>query len=246
LSGEGGQLHFYDGSGALILPDEGAPPAVSQLPVVRSPSHKLDVVSREFADPAITYNIDEELYQASALPLDRFEEFLLAMHAQAPDYHDWCVTAVTSIIPVGPSTTAMISGSQGAWPGQVYLTGNLGPAKTAEMLIHEASHQYFAALQWICLLVQPGTDEHFYSPVVGRPRPVPKLLLAYHAFANVLLYMQRIAERAEAQERRFVESNLAKVGEDLAGLAGGIDSSTSLTEEGVWLWHHMKEKVLAA
>jgi HEXXH motif-containing protein len=62
------------------------------------------------------------------------------------------------------------------------------------MLIHEASHQYFELLNKLGPTVDPGHTELYYSPVKKCDRPLHKILFAYHAFANVMLFYRGVAE----------------------------------------------------
>jgi len=71
----------------------------------------------------------------------------------------------------------------------------------AEMLIHEASHQYFELLNKLGPTVDPNHTKLYYSPVKQCERPLNKILLAYHAFANVMLFYRGVAECGLADSR---------------------------------------------
>ncbi|MET0646168.1 MAG: HEXXH motif-containing putative peptide modification protein [Pyrinomonadaceae bacterium] len=81
----------------------------------------------------------------------------------------------------------MHSGSFEGHFGFTFMTDRHDPVKLAEMLIHECSHQYFSLLTRFAAL----TDDDgrlYYSPFVRKERPAERILLAYHAFANVELF----------------------------------------------------------
>ncbi len=85
---------------------------------------------------------------------------------------------------------AMHSGSFEGFFGMVFMTDRHHPVKSAEMLIHECSHQYFAILTRYTEL----TDDDgrlYYSPFVKKERPADRILLAYHAFANVEIFYKK-------------------------------------------------------
>ena len=80
------------------------------------------------------------------------------------------------------------SGSVGDRFGIIYLSLGLNAVTMAESLVHEASHQY---LNVLCRLgpVDDGTDTRlYYSPAMRTDRPLGRILVAYHAFANMLLF----------------------------------------------------------
>lgn len=111
----------------------------------------------------------------------------------APDYHRWVTRVVNTIIVIPTPPTGDCSGS---WPdssGCVYLSQPISALKVAEVLVHEASHQYFHMAERISPSKRP--DEHglYYSPSVGTERPLDRILLAYHAFANVLNFYSKLA-----------------------------------------------------
>jgi HEXXH motif-containing protein len=61
------------------------------------------------------------------------------------------------------------------------------------MLIHEASHQYLELLTKLGPTIDPQHKKLYYSPVKQCDRPLHKILLAYHAFANVMLFYRDAA-----------------------------------------------------
>ena len=63
------------------------------------------------------------------------------------------------------------------------------PIILAENLVHEASHQYVHLMTRIEVLDDGSDHTLYFSPVTGRERPLAAILVAYHAFANVLLFL---------------------------------------------------------
>lgn len=93
------------------------------------------------------------------------------------------------------------------------------------MLIHECTHQYLHMLSWFETLVTKDAQPH-YSPLKGCERPLERIVLGYHAFANVLLayaqldthgYGERISSRVRVVSGYLDE--LAKPLVDEVGLS---------------------------
>ena len=62
------------------------------------------------------------------------------------------------------------------------------PMDIAEVLVHECAHQYFYLLAYVGPY-DDGSDERLYwSPPLRRNRPLSRILMAYHALANVRLF----------------------------------------------------------
>ncbi len=77
-------------------------------------------------------------------------------------------------------------------PGIVLVSWSADPVEVAEMLVHESSHQYFHLLSRLGK-VDDGSDEgEYFSPAVQRSRPLSRILIGYHAFANVLLFYRAL------------------------------------------------------
>jgi HEXXH motif-containing protein len=120
--------------------------------------------------------------------LDSFREALAILHRYVPAYVPWVGRVLTHAFLLSPQRGYVESGSLEHYLGFVHFSAYTNPAALGELLIHEASHQYFNIL---CLLgsFDDGTDERlYYSTAVRRPRPLSRIGIAYHAFANVLIY----------------------------------------------------------
>jgi HEXXH motif-containing protein len=162
--------------------------------------------------------------------------------AASPGYLDWVTRAIRSIIPVQAPRGSMVSGSQGHRPSEVYMTDALEPIMLAEMLVHEASHQYFQIATFLGPVQDGSDDQLYYSPVVEKPRPVEKILLAYHAFANVILFL-RICQSRGLGDQNFLKSNLRRLEEEVATLQKPLEISNGLTEIGRDLWRPLAERL---
>jgi HEXXH motif-containing protein len=110
---------------------------------------------------------------------------------KAPGYYDWVTSVIRRIAlleQIGPDTLQSCTFD---WHlGTCAITASLRPISIAEMLVHESSHQYFNQVHLSEPLVNPAHDGMYYSPFKRRDRPLVRILVAYHAFANVLLFYQ--------------------------------------------------------
>ena len=119
--------------------------------------------------------------------LDLLEEHL-------PHYFDWVVRIIQQVAVVHFERNVLYSGSREHEYGTIIISDNSRVLSLAEMLIHEASHQYFELLTKLGPAVDPSHTELYYSPVKQCDRPLHKILFAYHAFANVMLFYRGVAE----------------------------------------------------
>jgi HEXXH motif-containing protein len=130
------------------------------------------------ADDAIT----DRTASAFAMAID-----LIA--SSAPMYLRWVVEVVREILVLRAQPERMRSGSKATWPGMIYMSVE-DPLILAENLVHEASHQHFHVLQRFDSVEDGSDPTAYYSPAVNRHRPLGAVMLAYHAFANTLLFLR--------------------------------------------------------
>jgi HEXXH motif-containing protein len=215
---------------------------IERLPQLRTGDHCVLFASEASLDGLDENELPFPISRRGAEVVPTWSEAYSLIAAASPDYLDWVTRAIRSIIPVQAPSGSMVSGSQGHRPSEVYMTDHLEPIKLAEMLVHEASHQYFHIATFLGP-VEDGTDHDlYYSPVVERPRPIEKILLAYHAFANVILFL-RLCQSRGLGDQDFLESNLRRLSEEVATLQKPLETSRGLTELGKVLWQPLAERL---
>jgi len=124
--------------------------------------------------------------------VDRLAEALDLIRAYAPDYLAWVDRVVHTIVAIDCPPETSVSRSVKGHHGVVYASFPADAVHTAEVLVHEAAHQYFNILEHALWLASPIDDGAlYYSPYVNRDRTIDRILFAYHAFANVLLFHRR-------------------------------------------------------
>jgi len=126
---------------------------------------------------------DEVLYPALKL-----------LAAIAPTASEWIHGVVGTIILVDHEEGVERSGSWKDVPGAVFVSMQPDPVAIADVLIHEASHQYFHWMERVAPILHSGEHHMFYSEPVGRERPLDRILIAQHAFSNVMRFFALLRE----------------------------------------------------
>lgn len=161
----------------------------------------------------------------------------------SPRYSEWISSVLRQILFTAPGPGLMESGSSRILPGFVHVAHGEAAA-LAEMLVHELSHQYY----YLATRLGPiddGTDSTLYwSPVKQTGRPIANILLAYHAFGNVLLIMRdRLAADGGEEDRSVIEYNAADIIDQLRQLQAGLEATNALTDVGLGLYLPLRDEL---
>jgi HEXXH motif-containing protein len=138
----------------------------------------------------------------------------------APLYYEWVSSVLRRIIVKKRPRHDHGSGSFGQDLGvcECAVSEFHAPIELADTLVHEASHQYFNLVSFVGPAVEPGHDKLYYSPFKGVGRPLDRILVAYHAFANVsLLFQQCAAAGVSTPDSDSVERDVAVAERTLDG-----------------------------
>ncbi len=148
----------------------------------------------------------------------------------------WCSRLIRAVIVLDSGDrSAMFSGSTSRWPGVVESSHHPEGIKLAESLVHEASHQHFFLASTLGPVDDGSDAQLYYSPVVRRDRPIDKILFAYHAFSNVLLFY-RSCIGAGVDTGGFCEVEHDRLLPTLEHLDSTLRSTRALTPVGRALW----------
>jgi hypothetical protein len=143
-------------------------------------------------------DIDTALYPAKEargddIGLSSLREAYAILDEYCEEYGKWVRNVIFHLRPIISPNNEMISGSNISRPGEVEIAINVAPIRIAEMLVHEASHQYiYVVLLAGKKLTRNGGE--FYNPVLKRERPVDKIFLALHAFVNTERFIVKCLE----------------------------------------------------
>jgi len=174
------------------------PARAVRLPSIGSGRRRLVLLPKCAAlDSGVFRDVDD-----AALALETFAPDLIEILTQAldlleehlPHYFDWVVRIIQRMAVLQSGRNVLHSGSPENQYGTILISDNFRVLSVAEMLIHEASHHYFELLNKLGPTVDPSHTELYYSPVKQCDRPLHRILLAYHAFANVMLFYRGVAE----------------------------------------------------
>jgi HEXXH motif-containing protein len=80
----------------------------------------------------------------------------------------------------------------------------------SEMLVHESSHQYFNLLALLDNSVQANHVTEYYSPFPRRMRNLDRILIAYHAFANVAVLYEELKAQGHYERHLLANRNLLR------------------------------------
>jgi HEXXH motif-containing protein len=164
-----------------------------------------------------------------------------ALLGRAPRFQPWIADLLRQIVFTDPGANQMESGSCRSLPGFVHVAHN-GPIQLAEMLVHELSHQHYYLATRLGP-VDDGSDTGLYwSPVKRAERPIAAILIAYHAFANILL-MLREAGAARPAESEAWAANEAEIIDQLLTLERPLRATRALTELGRGLFEPLSAAI---
>lgn len=160
----------------------------------------------------------------------------------APNYLDWIAGVARYLAPVKVPGDLIGSCSTPMHSGVIALAADARLMAVAEMLVHEASHQYFFIAACLGEIDNGSKPQLFYSRFARAHRPISRILVAYHALANIALFY-----------RQYVAAGLDDDGscaERLAGMVEHVDeyqetlesAGDALTALGLTLWHPLAQK----
>lgn len=179
---------------------------------------------------------------AGAGPARAWLNTIALLKRHAPPYLRWSTRLVRKVVLLRHETERIRSGSRPWRFGLVHMSCSPNAAAMAEMLIHEASHQYYHVLTRLGP-VDDGSDRTlYYSPAKRTGRPLDRILLAYHAFANVLLFY-RLCRESGAVDRAHCDWNIAHSTEMLDELVKPLRRNPALTPVGRALCEPLMERV---
>ncbi|WP_437730005.1 aKG-HExxH-type peptide beta-hydroxylase [Sorangium sp. So ce1335] len=187
-----------------------------------------------FAFPPVTPDVAQPF--ADALEL-------LARHA--PVYLTWVERVLRGVVVCRCQESRTRSSSWMHAPGIVLVSWSANPIEIAEMLVHESSHQRFYLVSRVGPVVDGSDAQQYYSPAVQRHRPLSKILIGYHAFANMLLFYRTLLRSGLAEDPhcRALEARLTA---EVEALERPLRDSPALTDIGRDLCQPLMERLREA
>ncbi len=163
----------------------------------------------------------------------------------APVYLPWVERVVHTLVPVQSRPGGTTSSSFELLPGVVALSYTSPAICLADALVHEASHQHFYLLAQAGPVHDGSDTDLYYSPGPRAERPIDRILLAYHAFANILLFYRA------CRQSRLVDADVClrreqSYAQSLAMLDAPLEKTAALTTIGRSLYEPLAERVRAS
>lgn len=223
------------------------------LPVLGRRGIWCTVLTAESLPPAAARQLQTELYNYShadigtqAEMLERTWDAAVSLITEfAGIYLPWISYVLRDLIPLPAKPGMLNSGSDQFCPGVICISNQNHRCNLAEMLVHEATHHYLYILQRLWPL-DDGTDQTLYfSPFRNTGRPIFFIVLAYHAFGNVLLFYRTArAHGLSADEPGVhIDLRLQQLEQQLETLEKALQTTTALTPLGRALWEPLYEQI---
>jgi HEXXH motif-containing protein len=173
---------------------------------------------------------------------ERLSTAYATLERYAPAFHEWVTRSIFGIVPVAVPEGSSTSISFEYTPGLIALSLGIPALTIADLLVHEASHQHFYLLSSFGP-IHDGSDSNLYwSPARKTERPIDKILLAYHAFANVFLFFQECVKNGHP-EGEFCTAQMNAYRESLKALAAPLQTTNALTLLGRALYRPLTSMV---
>jgi HEXXH motif-containing protein len=157
---------------------------------------------------------------------------LVALQAANPLYFEWASTLFRGVAatPLGHDDMRQ-SGSYIHHPG-VFNCGFPGFAceSTAEVIVHEISHQNYLLLNSVYPLCNDNIDGLIYSSLKGKERSLSRVLFAYHAAANMALFWNDLARKKPLNEYYLHEKST--MDKHVNALAQALNGARGFTDAG--------------
>lgn len=236
---DGGDAHFQsiaERDGAPVWADMQVPDAfirVNGQPAIRlvgNSWHGCDWIAQDC--PTVDDNAQAVTHQ--------YEAGLDLLARIAPQYYSWVTCLLKEITPMrrpGPHTIA--SNSSALRMGGIDLATPATASETAEMLVHECSHQYYHMCSWLGSTVTPDAKPH-YSPLKKCERPLDRILLGYHAFGNAMIVFDHMARDGMQVQIRDRWNTVAGY---MDQLVQPLEDQRSLSELGQAIYAPLRERL---
>jgi HEXXH motif-containing protein len=170
-----------------------------------------------------------------------FQDGFDMLAGYAPAYLPWVERVIRDIaVEIAPEDR-ILSGSAPDSPGLI-ASSIASPAAIGEMLVHEGAHQYYHLLTYLGPVDDGSDTSTYYSPAVRRPRPLSRILVAYHAFANVLLFYRACLKQG-VQDRGYCSQNEERLRDEVAQLEAPLAGNPALTPLGRALVEPLMERL---
>lgn len=165
---------------------------------------------------------------------------IIANHA--PAYLPWVERVVHETFLIRPQVKHIQSGSIAKYFGLVHVSATSNATAIAELLVHEASHQYFHLLTLLDPFDDGSDGNLYYSPAVRKERSLARIGVAYHAFANILL-MYDACLASNIDDDGYCDRGRVKLAPEVDQLEAPLRGNAAMTAVGRALCEPLIERL---
>ncbi len=224
---------------------------VEAMPVLIRPGIRWTILAAESVAPSSAALLKTEIFDYSDADVDTQPELLLrtcdaalSLIAEfANIYLAWVSRVLRDLIPLRARSGIFSSGSIDLSPGVICVSNQEHPWALADVLVHEATHQYLYIARRLGRMDDGTDDTLYFSPFRNTGRPIYNILITYHAFANVLLFYRTALTHglpADQISALSLEERVEELELKLQPLEHALQSTKSLTPLGLALWESLR------
>jgi HEXXH motif-containing protein len=174
----------------------------------------------------------ENLVQGCRNALDLLE-------GSSPAYLPWVVRLIRHIVLLQAQNKVQQSCSAEELPGFCCISFDENPLEIGELLVHEASHQHLNLLGLLGPFADAADPRRYYSPLKRTERPLERILVAYHAAGNSILYYRDCFESGRPQCGGIIET----LKKQLRTLDAALRDNPALTDLGRAVYQPLAERL---
>ena len=158
-------------------------------------------------------------------------------------YSQWVEGVLRSVLVTARAENVlMTSGSTNSRPGLVQMSFPATTVDIAETLVHESAHQYFNLLRRSGDFDDGSDGQLYWSPAARQHRPLTRILIAYHAFGNVMRLYEAM-RAADIEDGGYVEQNVSTMRAKLAELDQPLRGNPALTDLGRAVYQSLADEL---
>lgn len=194
MAGGKARIRLGDGPGRRTIElecgDDGwTGDGVDPLVRLRTPVGPVTLLPPLLADPGCFGDLSLAQYPRIVPEVQRkFEALYELVATRTPHYLPWFARGIKFIVPYDAPNGEAQGGSYRFRPAMVSLSHEAPVLQLADYLAHEATHEYFYMLQPV-KRIDDGSDQTLYlNPIINAQRHIGYMALAFHAFANDVLF----------------------------------------------------------
>jgi HEXXH motif-containing protein len=225
------------------------------LMVLTRPGIRWTILTAESLAASSTALLQTEVLGYGDADVDTQPELLLhtcdaavSLIAEFADiYLPWVSNVIRDLVPLRARPGIFSSGSIDLSPGVVCVSNSVSnhenPWALAEVLVHEATHQYLYIARRLGRMDDGKDDTLYFSPFRNTGRPIYNILITYHAFANVVLFYRTAlahGQSADGTSALVVQERVKELEQTLQPLEQALQSTRSLTPLGLALWEPLR------